>query len=245
MELQRMVVVLAASALLASCAKINLAPQTTEQAGLPKQIWSGHSGGYLIDWTTGDITAAPQSSRNTVLLSEIGRAVVDFHAISRRQTSDCDMVRQATVLSVVGSIVSIQSADTMKCTSGASGTALGVVVVDLAHPKSPLSLTQLFPSSALMGFKADASRVCKTVPADLFSRFAFGQERGRTVSVVLVLPQDCTLPRLQRTLAVPARIARPLALAAQRQQGFLLPDQASVSGGAATTVTYHYRTTVE
>ncbi len=244
MKLSPVLVVLAAAALV-SCSKLTTQPMATPTSIVPKQIWSGTSGGFAILWTTGDITAHPANAPTPQVLSEIGRTVVDFHAITRHQTSDCDMTRQARVQSVVGSIVSIQSADTMKCADGASGTGLGTVAINLTHPLAPLSLADLFPNHELAALRTKAEHFCKSVPSDLLDRFAFAELHGSTVIVAVTLPPDCTESEVDLALGVPKALKQPLTLAAQRQQGFLLHDQRAIADGLATTVNYHYRTAVQ
>jgi hypothetical protein len=245
MNLSRVVVVLAAVVALASCSKMTIQPTSTPTSIVPKQIWSGSSGGFAILWTTGDITAHPTNAPATQALSEIGRTVVDFHAITRHQTSDCDMTRQARLQSVVGSVVSIQSADTMKCANGVNGTGLGIVAIDLAHPQKPVSLADLFPAHELAALRTKAAHFCKAVPGDLLGRFAFSELHGATVIVAVTLPPDCTESEVDLALGVPKALQQPLTLAAQRQQGFLLHDQRAIADGLATTVNYHYRTAVQ
>ncbi len=245
MKLSPVLIVLATAVALASCAKLTIEPSASPTPIVPKQIWSGQSGGYVIDWTTGDITAHPAADPAHQSLSEIGRTIVDFHAITRRQTADCDMIRQAKLLSVVGAVVSIQSADSMKCASGASGTGLGTVALDLAHPLTPLSLAGFFPSHELAALQTKAEHFCKTVPKDLLGRFAFGELHGNTVIVTVTLPPDCTESEVDLALNVPGALKQSLELAAQRKQGFLAHDLGTVSGGLVTTVNYHYRTAVQ
>jgi hypothetical protein len=244
MKLSLVFVVVTAAAV-TSCSKMTIAPLSSPSPVVPKQIWSGSSGGFQVNWTTGDITASPEHASGQLALSELGRTIVDFHEITHKQTSDCDMTRQAKLQSVVGSIVSIQFSDTMKCTNGATGTGLGSVAIDLAHPKTPLLLSSLFPGHELYALQILAGRFCKTVPKNLLSRFAFSELHGNTVIVAVTLPPDCTASHLDLALNVPAALKRPLNLAAQRKKGFLWHDQPAVASGAVTTVNYHYRTSVE
>jgi hypothetical protein len=240
MKLSLVIVVLATVAATVSCAKLNIAPVASPGAG-PKQFWSGTSAGFTITWSTSDVVASPEREPKKQVLSELTRTAVDFHQIARMQTSDCDMVRQAKLQSVVGTIVSIQHKDTMKCTNGTNGSWAGSMAVDLAHPKKPLLLSSLFPVHELDALKTKAQHFCKTVPADLLSSFAFSELHGRAVVVAVTLPADCSESEVDVALNVTPSLAKPLELAANRQQGFLWHDEPAIAGGSATTINYHYR----
>ncbi|MDQ6767380.1 MAG: hypothetical protein M3Z41_06180 [Candidatus Eremiobacteraeota bacterium] len=241
-----LVFVVLAAAALASCGKFTITPPlASPPSNISKQIWTGDSGGFTILWTTGDITAAPRATPKKTVLSELGRTVVDFHEMMTKQRADCDLVRQAKLQSVVGTIVSIQYDDSMRCTSGANGTGRGSVAIDLSHPKTPLALSKLFPTHELDALRSKASHFCKVVPKDLFSRFAFSELHANTVIVAVSLPPDCSESEIDLALNVPVALKQPLGLAAQRKAGFLRHDQGAVSGGEATTVNYHYRTSMQ
>jgi len=240
MKLSLVIVVLAA-AMTAACSKFNIAPLVSPGPVVPKQIWSGTSGGFAIDWSTADIVATPQHNPKQQVLSELTRTAIDFHKIAHNQTSDCDMTRQARIQSVVGTIVSIQRSDTMRCANGTNGTASGSVAIDLAHPKTPLLLSSLFPAHELDAMQTKAQHFCKTVPRDLLSSFAFSELHGTSVVVVVSLGADCSQSEVDLALNVPAVLKKPLELAAKRQQGFLWRDEPAVADGSVTTVNYHYR----
>ena len=240
MKLSLVIVVLAAVAATVSCAKLNIAPIASPGTG-PKQFWSGTSAGFATMWSTSDIISSPEREPKKQVLSELTRTAVDFHQIARMQTSDCDMVRQAKLQSVVGSIVSIQHKDTMKCTNGTSDAWAGSMAVDLAHPKKPLLLSSLFPSHELDALKTKAQHFCKSMPADLLSSFAFSELHGHSVVVAVTLPADCSQSEVDLVLNVTPALAKPLELAARRQQGFLWHDEPAIADGSATIINYHYR----
>ena len=231
---------------LASCAKINLAPPSTNASPFaPREIWRGESGGYRITWSTADLIAFPEHSPGIEAFSELGRTIADFHGMLRAQRADCDLTRQADLQSVVGTIISVRTADTMKCTSGTIGSSRGARSFDLAHPRDPLPLTSLFPAHELDALTTKAQHFCSSVPADLFNRFAFSELHQQQVIVAVTLPQTCTTEQVDITLNVPAKLKQPLAQAAQRVHGFLWHDQPAVSKGLSTTINYHYRAAVE
>jgi len=241
MKLSLVIVVLAAAAATFSCAKFNIAPIASPGNVSPKQIWSGTSAGYTITWSTADIVATPEHDAKRQVLSELTRTALDFHNIARMQTADCDMTRQAKIQSVVGSIVSIQRKDTMKCTDGANSAASGAMAVDLARPKKTLLLSSLFPSHELDALRTKAKHFCKTVPDDLLNSFAFSELHGGSVVVAVTLGTDCSQSEVHLVVNLPKALKKPLALAAKRQQGFLWHDEHAIAGSSMTVVNYHYR----
>ena len=230
---------------LAGCSKL-IGPSAQPTTYVPKQIWGGQSGGYQISWTTADIIASLAGS-SSESFSELGRTISDFHAITRGQSSDCDMTRQADLQSVVGPYLSIRTLDTMKCTNGAAGNGRGALTFDLAHPLKPVSLADLFPNHELSSLRVKAEHFCATAPGDLLDRFAFSELHGHVVVVAVTLPPTCSTAEVDISLNVPtsAALAKALGLAAKRSQGFLWRDQPTVSGGASTTINYHYRAAVQ
>lgn len=230
-----------------ACGKFTMVPPlASPPSGVPTQIWSGTSGGFAINWTTGDISAAPLADPSKKVLSEFDRAVADFYRQTRKQSSDCDLQRAAELQSVVGSIVSISSSDSMKCTNGTTGKGMRTTAIDLAHPKSTLRLSDLFPAHELASLQSRAGHLCPhAVPRDLLNSFAFGEVHGNIVVVAVALPPQCGGSHIDLALNIPAKLRAPLALAAQLKQGFLRRDQPAIAKAALTTVDYHYRTSVE
>ena len=241
MKLSLVIVVLAAVAATFSCAKFNIAPIASPGGVGPKQIWSGTSAGFTITSSTADIIATPEHDPKRQVLSELTRTAFDFHKIARVQSADCDMTRQAKIQSVVGTIVSIQRTDTMKCTNGSNNTSSGATAVDLAHPKKPVLLSSLFPAHELDALRTKARHFCKTVPDDLLNSFAFSELHGESVVVAVSLGASCSQSEVDLVLNVPPALKKPLELAAKRQQGFLWHDEPAVAGSSVTTINYHYR----
>lgn len=240
-----LIFVMVAAIAFAGCSKFITPPNANPSNFMPRPIWSGTSGGYRIAWSTADLVAYPQNSPSREAFSELGRTIVDFHSLLRAQRADCDVTRQADLQSVVGSLISIRTSDSMKCTSGVTGSSRSAQTFDLAHPRDPLPLTALFPAHELDALTTRAQHFCASVPADLFNRYAFSELHQRQVIVAVTLPQNCTTDRVDITLNVPAKLKQPLAQAAQRVHGFLWHDQPAVSNGLSTTINYHYRAAVE
>jgi hypothetical protein len=233
---------------LASCSKLSLAPPAASPtAFVPRQIWSGTSAGYRIMWSTADLIAYPQNSPTREAYSELGRTIVDFHGMLHAQRADCDVTRQADLQSVVGSIISVRTSDSMKCTSGVTGSSRSAQSFDLAHPRDPLTLTSLFPAHELYALTTRAQHFCSPVPADLFNRFAFSEldQHQHVVVLAVTLPQTCTTEQINVSFNVPTKLQQPLVQAAARTHGFLWRDQPVVSRGLSTTINYHYRAAVE
>lgn len=234
-------VLLIASVALASCGKQARAPQTSQPVA-PKVIWSGVSSGYAIRWTTGDITAAPARAPGRPSFSELGRAIVHFSAITREQTSNCDFQREVRLQSVVGSIISVRESDSTHCDNGVTGTGLATAAINLARPQAAAMLSDIFPAHALAAAQMKAGQLCKSVPKDLLSRFAFGELHGNTVVVLLTLSPGCSSTDINLALTAPPALKQQLRLAAQEKAGFLWHDQAAISHGDVTAISYHYRT---
>ena len=246
MRLSPVFVVLVTAAGLVACSKFTIAPPNASPSPfVPKPIWSGTSAGFQITWTTADIIAATTGAQPHEAFSEVGRTIADFHAVTRGQTSDCDMTRQADLQSVVGPILSIRTTDTMKCANGSVGAGRSTMAIDLTHPQRTLSLADLFPVHELDALTVKAEHFCPSVPKDLLSRFAFSELHRQTVIVAVTLPPGCSTAEVDLALNVPVALAKPLQMAARRTQGFLLHDQPAVSGGLSTTVNYHYRMAVQ
>ena len=230
-----------------ACGKFTIVPPlASPPSGVPTQIWSGSSGGFAIDWTTGDISASPLTDPAKKVLSEFDRTVADFYRQTRKQSSDCDLQRAAELQSVVGSIVSIASTDSMQCTNGASGKGKRTTAIDLVHPKSTLLLSDLFPAHELASLQTRAGHLCPhPAPRDLLNSFAFGEVHGSVVVVTVALPPQCGGSHIDLALTIPAKLKAPLTLAAKRKEGFLRRDQPGIAKAAVTTINYHYRTSVE
>ena len=240
-----LVLVMVAAIALAGCSKFTIAPNASPSTFVPKPIWSGTSGGYRIAWSTADLIAYAHNSTTREAFSELGRTIVDFHGMLHAQRADCDVTRQADLQSVVGPVISIRTSDTMKCTSGVTGSERSAQSFDLNHPRDPLALTALFPAHELDALTTRAQHFCASVPADLFDRFAFSEFHQQQVIVTVTLPQTCSTDRVDVTLNVPAKLKQPLGEAAQRVHGFLWHDQPAVANGLSTTINYHYRAAVE
>lgn len=218
-----------------------------EQSVAPKLIWSGEGDGFRIRWTTGDIIASPAraSSSSQHALSELAKTVAEFHLMARKQGTDCDLTRVATLQSVVGPILSIQSLDKMKCMSGAEAIVRKMTAVDLTRPNMPLALGALFPAHELDALKTKSSHFCSSLPPDLMKGFAFSELHRDVAIVTITLPANCSSARVNLALNVPTTLRHSLQLAAQRKDGFLLQSLPVISRGAVTTISYHYRTSVE
>lgn len=234
-------VVLAALAI-AGCAKHAQAPTTGPTLSAPKVVWTGNSGGYAIRWTNGEITAVALSAPKRPIFSELGQAIMRFSTVAGKESSDCDLQRTAAVQSVVGSIISLSHDDTMHCNSGKSGVGTSFAAVNLAHPRNPMLLSDIFPGTDVAAVLAKAHEDCAIVPINLLSGFAFRDVVGNMVSVQIRLPGTCTTKNIDLSFAVPAQLKLPLQLAAQKREGFLQRDQPAIANGLSTIITYHYRT---
>lgn len=141
-----------------------------------RMIWTGRSGGFMFEWSAADISARPAESRTGVLFSAKSLAQRDFEAF-REASKDpqsgkmerCLYDRRFTVLSVVGSIISLRDNNSTTCEQAAHPggetryTAIDLskagnvgykeleMEVDLANPGKIVKLTDIFDEADILG----------------------------------------------------------------------------------------------
>jgi hypothetical protein len=150
-------------------------PNAAIEDSATTEIWNGCSGGYCIDWTTTDVTAARAgtSSGALVLSSELRRAFARDEAELRsdRATSispqtapvdsdACTREVNTTLLSVVGSVLSIRNTEITTCRAEAHPAGeTRIIAVDLAKAApqassdaelNPVPLTDYVPANAVL-----------------------------------------------------------------------------------------------
>lgn len=138
-------------------------PQTKPQSA-DRAIWSGSSGGYMIRWTTSDINGRSASNASDVRYSANAQAQLEIARIKKDNEEEplvCTYDQDYTLMSVVGSILSIQDHYYMGCEKEAhpSGESRFVTVdlskpakgptrrsenLDYAMPENAASLTEYF-----------------------------------------------------------------------------------------------------
>jgi hypothetical protein len=159
-----------------------------------KMIWTGRSGGFVFQWSTTDINARPAESQTGVLFSAKALAQRDFEAF-REASKDpdsgkmekCSYERNFTVLSVVGSIISLSDHNFTVCEHAAHPggetryTALDMakpggvgykeleMEVDLSNPGKAVKLTDIF----------DEADILKALLADPLVKEALGGSTSR------------------------------------------------------------------
>ncbi len=261
--------------LVAACApRAQLENAVSSESPKPLQaIWSGTSDGYQIAWSTKEITAKLKhpSAGRPIAFSDMGLTVLDFSRIGDMQSGNCDFSRASSLLSVVGSYLSIRHDDQMRCgNTNAPARRTQVVAIDLRAPQRRPMLSDVFGSAAVYGGLLHATPVLATLsaahaphprdlpqllkqlrasgpvcdagfPADLLGRFSFADVRAGTVLVRLSLPLDCRTADIGLWLTIPSALQRPLQLAATRKEGFLSDAEPGIAKGRATTILYHVR----
>lgn len=115
--------------------------------GENRSIWQGETGHLKIDWTESDITA---HEGETLLFSARALTKNSFEADfltdhSLIQDNTCEYKRDFTLLSVVGSLASLEDAESISCSSmpHPSGTTQ-FTTIDLANSGQPVKLTDWF-----------------------------------------------------------------------------------------------------
>jgi hypothetical protein len=165
-------------------------PGRAMAANAASEIWSGCSGGYCIDWTTTDITAAKAgtSSGALALSSELRSAFNRDEAELRsdRATSispqaapaesdACTREVNTTLLSVVGPVLSIRNTEMTTCRAEAHPAGeTRIIAVDLAKAApqgasgaelNPVPLTDYVPANAILSALRKDSLVQKVLKA--------------------------------------------------------------------------------
>ncbi|MCK5522309.1 MAG: LysM peptidoglycan-binding domain-containing protein [Thiomargarita sp.] len=116
-------------------------------------IWHGASGNLNIHWTQTDITA---TAKNKILFSALTLAKKDFEADfladhSLGKDNPCEYERSFTLLSVVGSIASLEDAEYTFC-QGAAHPSIETkfTAIDLAKSGQTVKLTDFFAESDIL-----------------------------------------------------------------------------------------------
>ena len=116
-------------------------------------IWHGASGNLNICWTQADITA---TAKNKILFSAMALAKKDFEADfladhSLGKDNSCESERSFTLLSVVGSVASLEYAEITFC-QGAAHPSIETkfTAIDLAKSAQTVKLTDFFAESDIL-----------------------------------------------------------------------------------------------
>ncbi len=120
------------------------------QAASSQTIWQGKSAGFNIDWTEKDLTATKGSK--IVFSAEKALAQKYFEREILRYPSSgpvCEYKRTLSLLSVVGSIVSLADTFEQHCQAFIHGFHK-ITTVDLANPEKGVSLTDFFAEPVIL-----------------------------------------------------------------------------------------------
>ncbi|HEX8651106.1 MAG TPA: hypothetical protein VF708_09710 [Pyrinomonadaceae bacterium] len=137
-------------------------------------IWTGRSGGYTLRWSTTEIKASAAKTPTDILFSARAIAKKDFDEFNAVMTGtddpsppDCTYERTFTLLSVVGSLVSLRDNYYSSCTGEAHPAGeTRLLTLDLAkpgqvdydeemdtdinNPGKVIKLTDLFPETDIV-----------------------------------------------------------------------------------------------
>lgn len=164
-----------ACSLFTSAQADNSTPVTSGELKQADQtIWTGRSGGYALRWSTAEISAHSSRTSTDVRFSAKAIARKDFAdykssmmSVEEPDTPHCIYERTFTLLSVIGSLVSVRDNYYSSCTGEAhpaGETRLlafdlakpGAVAYDeemntnLANPGKVIKLTDLFPEADIV-----------------------------------------------------------------------------------------------
>jgi hypothetical protein len=124
-----------------------------------KSIWSGQSGGFTIQWTTGNLVARRATSPARIVFSAKSLAEREWKNIQDDVVvEDRDYSRTFRLLSVVGSIISYDDAEYCDCGGAHPSMSDDYRAIDLAKPGGvsdkesgrAARLNDLFPESDLL-----------------------------------------------------------------------------------------------
>ncbi len=120
------------------------------QAASSQTIWQGKSAGFNIDWTEKNLTAT--KGRKMIFSAEKALVQKYFEREILRYPSSgpvCEYKRTLTLLSVVGSIVSLADTFEQHCQAFIHSIPK-ITTVDLANPEKTVSLTDFFAEPVIL-----------------------------------------------------------------------------------------------
>jgi len=149
--------VLLVTALEVICVVSGLAGERTK----PREIWSGESAGFIVRWTSGDITAAPAAQPSKVVFSAKASAERKFRAFKKDNIEEdpawqCSYRLRFKVLSLAGPILSYEENESSYCgRKNGPGWAhpsdqIVYRVLDLTQVRKPIKLTEYFSESEIL-----------------------------------------------------------------------------------------------
>ena len=124
-------------------------------------IWSGQSGGFILNWTTADITAFPVDQPSKVVFSAREIALKRFDAFKKENPQSdsswrCSYSLRFAVLSFVGSLLSYEENEDSYCGSVNGGgwnhpsDQIRYHTIDLNQPNLPITLTKYISETSLL-----------------------------------------------------------------------------------------------
>lgn len=170
-----------------------LLPLAARPAAAQQAIWRGRSGGYDVAWTDRDITAR-RASDGTVVFS--ARRIADAEWANYASDHDEEVPvrefeRKVRLLSVVGSIISLEEADYCDCGGAHPILSTRFVSYDLARGTAarphPVVATDLVPEADLL----------RALAADPLIRQAMGKAHQRTLTSLAAMPHALELQEIQ------------------------------------------------
>ncbi len=143
-------------------ARLPVAPCFSQEHARPDTtIWIGQSGGFILEWTTGDITAAPVSDPSKIIFSAREIALKKFAAFKKENLQEdpawqCSYSLKFTVLSFAGSLLSYEENEDSYCgrINGPGwnhpSDQIHYRVIDLKQPSVPISLAKFFSEASVL-----------------------------------------------------------------------------------------------
>lgn len=168
-------------------------PLAARSADAQQTFWRGRSGGYDVAWTDRDITAR-RASDGTVVFSARRLADAEWANLSGDHDEEVpvrEFERKYRLLSVVGSILSLEEADYCDCGGAHPILSTRFVSYDLARGTAarphPVAATDLVPEADLL----------RALNADALIRQAMGKAHVRSLVSLAGMPKALELQEIQ------------------------------------------------
>jgi len=170
-----------------------LLPLAARPADAQRAIWRGRSGGYDVAWTDRDITAR-RASDGTVVFSARRLADAEWANLAGDHDEEVpvrEFERKYRLLSVVGSIISLEEADYCDCGGAHPILSTRFVSYDLARGTAarphPVAATDLVPEAELL----------RALSGDALIRQAMAKAHLRALTSLAAMPHALELQEIQ------------------------------------------------
>jgi hypothetical protein len=233
-------------------------PARARARPVPASIWVGESGGARIEWTThGIATRNPDGTAVDLFERSKGEAGCEGDQVDRVLSvvgsivsyeesvgTTCEGAAHPSAVTFYAAVDAAHPGKKVRLTdlfpdADVLRALMGDAVVKRHLPKTPPKTVD-----ALVQTLADSEPECEyAFGKDLLTRFAFHHVESNRVAVRFGLSHGCEVARGNLTqlgilLPIPPSWKDALDRASSRTEGFLMRDQAAVSGGRETSLRF-------